>query len=237
MLGCVRDPCAYGGSTVLELTFRCTTAPHDGPKQVGMIVAMSGQGLERRKDTGRSDPSRGSVGSIVRVNENWTAGESVRIFGHHDEIFLRALCTHLQGCRSPFFERRDSQCSKKMWMGDIVCSLPPTHCLRRYFPFFSQMLSGMRPARSGRVTRVEALQGGARRVRFTSSLYPTTQSSLRTCAMEEQAMQGLTRITSTSTSTRISRTTLDRTGTTPGKGITVTRQGEMLAGRWHSMAK
>jgi hypothetical protein len=129
------------------------------------------------------------------------------------------------------------ECSKKMWMGDIVCSLPPTHCLRRYFPFFSQMLSGMRPARSGRVTRVEALQGGARRVRFTSSLYPTTQSSLRTCAMEEQAMQVLTRITSTSTSTRTSRTTLDRTGTTPGKGITVTRQEEMLAGRWHSMAK
>lgn len=127
VLGCVRDPCAYGGSTVLELTFRCTTAPYDGPKQVGMIVAMSGQGLERRKDTGRSDPSRGGVGSIVRVNENWTAGESVRIFGHHDEIFFCALCTHLQGCRSPFFERRARQCSKKMWMDERLFS--PSHSL------------------------------------------------------------------------------------------------------------
>jgi hypothetical protein len=76
---------------VLELTFRCSTAPYDGHKQVGMIVSMSGQGLERRKDTGRSDPSRGGVGSIVRVNENWTAGEWVRMLCHHDEIFFCVL--------------------------------------------------------------------------------------------------------------------------------------------------
>jgi hypothetical protein len=43
--------------------------------RLGMLVTMSGQGLERRKEAGRADPSRGGVGSIVRVNENWTVGK------------------------------------------------------------------------------------------------------------------------------------------------------------------
>mmetsp|Transcript_75901 Transcript_75901/g.123269 ORF Transcript_75901/g.123269 Transcript_75901/m.123269 type:complete len:115 (+) Transcript_75901:210-554(+) len=33
---------------------------------------MSNQGLQRRKEANRSDPSRGGLGSIVRVNANWT---------------------------------------------------------------------------------------------------------------------------------------------------------------------
>eukprot|EP00286_Rhodomonas_abbreviata_P000523 CAMPEP_0181290362 /NCGR_PEP_ID=MMETSP1101-20121128/1373_1 /TAXON_ID=46948 /ORGANISM="Rhodomonas abbreviata, Strain Caron Lab Isolate" /LENGTH=140 /DNA_ID=CAMNT_0023394641 /DNA_START=14 /DNA_END=436 /DNA_ORIENTATION=- len=39
---------------------------------VGQMVRMSQQGLDRRKDAGRSDPSRGGIGTVVRVNANWT---------------------------------------------------------------------------------------------------------------------------------------------------------------------
>ena len=42
--------------------------------QVGQLVSMSAQGLARRKEANRSDPSRGGIGSIVRVNANWTCG-------------------------------------------------------------------------------------------------------------------------------------------------------------------
>ncbi len=41
---------------------------------VGQFVVMSKQGLLRRKDAGRKDPSRGGIGRIVRVNANWTCG-------------------------------------------------------------------------------------------------------------------------------------------------------------------
>ena len=41
---------------------------------VGQFVVMSKQGLLRRKEAGRKDPSRGGVGRIVRVNANWTCG-------------------------------------------------------------------------------------------------------------------------------------------------------------------
>jgi len=40
--------------------------------QVGQKVLMSAQGLQRRKEANRSDPSRGGLGTIVRVNANWT---------------------------------------------------------------------------------------------------------------------------------------------------------------------
>ena len=43
--------------------------------QVGQKVLMSAQGLQRRKEANRSDPSRGGLGTIVRVNANWTCGE------------------------------------------------------------------------------------------------------------------------------------------------------------------
>uniref|UniRef100_A0A7S4JTT5 Uncharacterized protein n=1 Tax=Guillardia theta TaxID=55529 RepID=A0A7S4JTT5_GUITH len=33
---------------------------------------MSEQGLQRRRDAGRADPSRGGIGTVVRVNANWT---------------------------------------------------------------------------------------------------------------------------------------------------------------------
>jgi ubiquitin len=42
--------------------------------QVGQLVSMSSQGLQRRKEANRSDPSRGGIGTIVRVNANWTCG-------------------------------------------------------------------------------------------------------------------------------------------------------------------
>ena len=42
---------------------------------VGQYVVMSQQGLLRRKEAGRSDPSRGGIGKIVRVNPNWTCGD------------------------------------------------------------------------------------------------------------------------------------------------------------------
>ena len=45
--------------------------------QVGQLVTMSAQGLLRRKEANRSDPSRGGLGTIVRVNANWTCGERV----------------------------------------------------------------------------------------------------------------------------------------------------------------
>ena len=40
--------------------------------QVGQLVGMSQQGLQRRKEANRSDPSRGGIGTIIRVNANWT---------------------------------------------------------------------------------------------------------------------------------------------------------------------
>ena len=40
--------------------------------QVGQLVLMSAQGLQRRREANRSDPSRGGLGTIVRVNANWT---------------------------------------------------------------------------------------------------------------------------------------------------------------------
>jgi len=42
--------------------------------RVGQLVKMSQQGLQRRRDAGRADPSRGGVGTVVRVNANWTCG-------------------------------------------------------------------------------------------------------------------------------------------------------------------
>ena len=42
---------------------------------VGQLVVMSQQGLVRRREAGRSDPSRGGLGKIVRVNPNWTCGK------------------------------------------------------------------------------------------------------------------------------------------------------------------
>ena len=42
--------------------------------QVGQLVSMSQQGLQRRKEANRSDPSRGGLGTVVRVNANWTCG-------------------------------------------------------------------------------------------------------------------------------------------------------------------
>eukprot|EP00290_Baffinella_frigidus_P033189 CAMPEP_0180272172 /NCGR_PEP_ID=MMETSP0988-20121125/4104_1 /TAXON_ID=697907 /ORGANISM="non described non described, Strain CCMP2293" /LENGTH=143 /DNA_ID=CAMNT_0022243227 /DNA_START=51 /DNA_END=478 /DNA_ORIENTATION=+ len=40
--------------------------------QMGQLVKISQQGLLRRKEAGRSDPSRGGVGAVVRVNANWS---------------------------------------------------------------------------------------------------------------------------------------------------------------------
>lgn len=41
---------------------------------MGQLVKISQQGLLRRKEAGRSDPSRGGVGAVVRVNANWSCG-------------------------------------------------------------------------------------------------------------------------------------------------------------------
>jgi len=40
--------------------------------RIGQLVKMSEQGLQRRRDAGRADPSRGGIGTVVRVNANWT---------------------------------------------------------------------------------------------------------------------------------------------------------------------
>lgn len=44
--------------------------------KLGMLVKMSRQGLERRKNANptRPDPSRAGSGKIVRINANWTCG-------------------------------------------------------------------------------------------------------------------------------------------------------------------
>lgn len=59
---------------VIEQKGERLVGKHVRPK-LGMLVTMSAQGLERRKEAGRADPSRGGGGTIVRVNENWTVGE------------------------------------------------------------------------------------------------------------------------------------------------------------------
>lgn len=66
--------------------------------QVGMFVSMSGQGLERRKETGRADPSRAGVGEIMRVNENWTAGD-VSLIGIAAAL-VRYRCMNQDFCTS-----------------------------------------------------------------------------------------------------------------------------------------
>ncbi len=39
---------------------------------VGMTVKLTEQALERRAENGRSDPSKGGTGVIVKCHPNWT---------------------------------------------------------------------------------------------------------------------------------------------------------------------
>lgn len=71
--------------------------------QVGMFVSMSGQGLERRKETGRADPSRGGVGEIMRVNENWTAGDVSLVAVAASLVGYRCMSQDLGTLRSSAF--------------------------------------------------------------------------------------------------------------------------------------
>jgi len=40
--------------------------------RVGMTVKLTEQALERRAENGRSDPSKGGTGVIVKCHPNWT---------------------------------------------------------------------------------------------------------------------------------------------------------------------
>mmetsp|Transcript_93134 Transcript_93134/g.150374 ORF Transcript_93134/g.150374 Transcript_93134/m.150374 type:complete len:118 (+) Transcript_93134:79-432(+) len=44
----------------------------DSQPRVGMTVKLTEQALERRAENGRSDPSKGGTGVIVKCHPNWT---------------------------------------------------------------------------------------------------------------------------------------------------------------------
>ena len=77
---------------------------------LGQRVVMSEQGLQRRKDAGRSDPSRGSFGTIVRVNANWTCGR------FHSKI---ALMPRIFQPRRPSYSNTNKHKRRpEEWSGD-----------------------------------------------------------------------------------------------------------------------
>eukprot|EP00286_Rhodomonas_abbreviata_P009163 CAMPEP_0181321470 /NCGR_PEP_ID=MMETSP1101-20121128/18706_1 /TAXON_ID=46948 /ORGANISM="Rhodomonas abbreviata, Strain Caron Lab Isolate" /LENGTH=117 /DNA_ID=CAMNT_0023429307 /DNA_START=100 /DNA_END=453 /DNA_ORIENTATION=+ len=44
----------------------------DMQARVGMSVKLTEQAMERRRENGRQDPSKGGTGTIVKVHPNWT---------------------------------------------------------------------------------------------------------------------------------------------------------------------
>ena len=85
--------------------------------QVGQLVSMSSQGLQRRKEANRSDPSRGGIGSIVRVNANWTCGACA-----HAPLFARRQLVHCPGILPAALGLRGALCLSVPPLGALLTS-------------------------------------------------------------------------------------------------------------------
>lgn len=64
-LGCL----GVGLTSVLEQE---RLVGRDVVARVGMTVKLTEQALERRAENGRSDPSKGGTGTVVKCHPNWT---------------------------------------------------------------------------------------------------------------------------------------------------------------------